>query len=223
MTSDQQDDFFALLTGVCELHGKVASPEFMALYWQLLSRYELADVQRAFHAHALNADTGQFMPKPADIVRHIDGGSQTRAGKAWALVDQALRCIGGWDSVVFPDLLIHAALEGLGDWSSLCATPADELCYLQNRFEKRYQAMVANPPVTWPREFIGALALDNVARGFKPSPPVLLGDVEQCKRVWRGGVQPGSKLLPPAMQREIERIGRGGEQVQPLRVVNGNG
>lgn len=94
MTPNQKSQFFATLTGVCELYGKSATPELLALYWQLLVGYDLMEVQRAFQAHAMNPDTGQFMPKPADVVRHIDGGSQTRAAMAWQKVDKALRCVG---------------------------------------------------------------------------------------------------------------------------------
>lgn len=221
MTLNDQDDFFNMLTGVCELYGKLASPEFMALYWQLLAGYELQDIQRAFHAHALNADVGQYMPKPSDVVRYIDGGSQTRSARAWVKVDKALRSVGGWDSVVFDDPLIHAALEGLGQWPELCATPADEIQFLRARFEKRYQALVVNPPVVWPRSLVGRSELENVRAGYAPALPVPVGDLGQCKLTYGGGVDSSQSVtihaIGAVIQRDLARLG----ERPALRIVAG--
>lgn len=188
MTQDQFDDFSAMLTGVCEMYNKSASPELIGIYWQLLNRYELADVQRAMHQHARNADTGQYMPKPADIVKFIDGCSQSRAGTAWLKVDRAMRSVGGGDSVVFDDPLIHAALAQLGDWPKLCQSPENELHFLQSKFEKHYQALVINQPQTWPRMLIGRYQAENALAGYNQEKPIPIGDVERCRVVFRGGV-----------------------------------
>lgn len=221
MTPNQKSEFLSMLTGVCELYGKVASPEFMALYWQLLAGYNLEDVQRAFHAHAMNADSGMYMPKPGDIVRYIDGGSQTRAARAWVKVDRAMRCVGGGESVVFDDYLIHAALEGLGQWPDLCQTPVDEIHFLQVRFEKRYQALVVNPPSEYQRVLVGRYQSENTRAGFQAAPPVLVGDVDRCKLTYSGGVEPGETI-------KIHSIGQvaagflSGDKRPALRVVGGS-
>ncbi|WP_051305070.1 DUF6475 domain-containing protein [Chitinilyticum litopenaei] len=207
MTPHDQAHFFELMGGICELYGKVASPQFMAIYWSALQQYELADIRRAFNAHALNPDTGQFMPKPADVVRYVDGGSQTRAAKAWAKVDKAMRCVGGGDSVVFDDPLIHAALDGLGSWPELCATPVDELTFLQGRFEKRYQAMVFTPPAEWPKVLTGAFEVANAGAGQRIAPPIPIGDTAKCRLTYSGGVEPSAMLrLQPAAQLALKQI-----------------
>lgn len=195
MNQNDKRNFANTLIGVCELYGKQASPEFIALFWDLLCGYELEDIQRAFRAHALNPDAGQFLPKPADIVRYIDGGSQTRAARAWAKVEKAMRTIGGGDSVVFDDPLIHAALDGLGQWPELCVTPSNELQFLQTKFEKRYQALVVCPPSNYPRVLIGRYQAENQRAGFNAAPPMLVGDPGKCRLTYSGGIEPG-QLLP---------------------------
>lgn len=207
MNSSQKKQFFSTLTGVCELYGKKASPELMLLYWATLECYELDDVKRAFQAHAVNPDNGQFMPKPADVVRFLDGGSQTRAAKAWAKVHYAMRCIGGGESVVFDDAIIHASLEGLGSWPELCATNCDELTFLQGRFEKRYQAMAFSPPAMWPRLLIGRYQSENEAAGKDVAKPIPVGNVEQCRVTYKGGVDPAEAIgLAPLAAAVIDQI-----------------
>jgi len=66
--------------------------------------------------HLMNPDTGQFLPKPADIVRMLGGRTLDRALMAWAKVDKAVRQIGTYESVVFDDALIHRVLHEMGGW-----------------------------------------------------------------------------------------------------------
>ena len=188
MQASQQNQFFSMLTGVCELYGKTASPQLMALYWSLLQGYDLADVQRAFGQHAMNPDTGQYMPKPADVVRYIDGGSQSRAALAWQKVEKAMRTVGGGDSVVFDDPVIHATLGVLGQWPEFCKTEMSELHFLQSRFIKQYQAFCVNTPADYPRLMVGRYQAENTRSGFHSAPPVLIGDAGKCRQTYLAGV-----------------------------------
>jgi len=209
MKDNEEGEFLTQMTGVCELYAKKSSPQFLALYWQALKVYELEDVKRALRGHMMNADNGQFMPKPADIVRYLDGGSTTRAAKAWAKVHYAIRCVGGGDTVVLDDPIAHAALEGLGSWPEICATPVDELTFLQGRFEKRYQAMAFNPPTLWPRMLIGRYQVENEAAGRPISKPVPIGDVEKCRATYKGGVDPAESIgIAPLALEVMEQVKR---------------
>lgn len=188
MTPQQFEKFSAQMEAICTLHGKNATPEFVALYWQLLKGYELQDVTRAIHLHCMNPDGGQFMPKPADIVRYIDGNGSSSAGKAWAKVMTAVGRCGQYSSVVFDDAVIHAVLSDLGGWPKLCQTMADELPFVQNRFEKLYQGyrLKTELPV-YPRYLVGLSEADNRQRGYKTEPPVPIGNTEACRLVYKGG------------------------------------
>lgn len=74
MKDRDKQAFAQTLTAISELYGKEVSAASMRLWWNCLEHYSLAKVQQAFSAHAKDPDRGQWMPKPADIVRQIDGG-----------------------------------------------------------------------------------------------------------------------------------------------------
>lgn len=95
---------------------------------------------------------------------------------------------------MFDDPLIHAALATLGQWPTLCATPCDELHFLQARFIKHYQSLAINPPADYPRKLVGRYEAENTQAGFQAAPPALIGDPAQCKQVYLAGVAPATTV-----------------------------
>lgn len=164
MRPDDDANFARLIVATAELYGKRCSPELIALYREALNHYDFAAIKAAISAHALDPDVGQFMPKPADIVRHIDGGKDDRALKAWSRVEKAIRHYGSYVSIVFDDPLIHVVVNDMGGWIRLCATPIEELPFRATEFAKRYRGYVnRTAPADVPRligrfEADGALA-----------------------------------------------------------------
>jgi len=61
-----------------------------------------------------------WMPKIADIVRMIDGSTQSAAATAWAKVMRAVGSVGQYQSLAFDDPVIHLAIDETGGWISLC-------------------------------------------------------------------------------------------------------
>jgi len=82
--TDQKIRFAKALSALAEYYGKELSDGVIALYWQGLSQYGIADLEAAIGRHLQNPDTGQWMPKIADIVRMIDGTTKGAAVMAWA-------------------------------------------------------------------------------------------------------------------------------------------
>lgn len=74
MKARDKEAFLQTLTAISELYGKSLSSAGLQIWWSALENYSLAQVQQALSAHARDPDRGQFMPKPADVVRQIDGG-----------------------------------------------------------------------------------------------------------------------------------------------------
>ena len=112
-------EFTATLIKIGELYGKAISEILTDLYWQSLKGFEWQDVKQAFEAHIHNPDNGQYFPKPADLVRFIEGSGETKALQAWAKVEKAVTHVGAYQSIIFDDPLIHAVLEDLGGWIKL--------------------------------------------------------------------------------------------------------
>jgi hypothetical protein len=86
--------FAHCLLAASELYGKPVSESVTAIWWDALKAYDIGAVEVAFRRHFSNPDSGQFMPKPADIVRVVAGSSQDGAMVAWAKVDKAVRQVG---------------------------------------------------------------------------------------------------------------------------------
>ena len=75
-TRDKQA-FVQTMTAVTDLYGKPISEAGWSIWWAALEGYSLSQVQQALSAHVRDPDRGQFMPKPADVVRQIDGPKPT--------------------------------------------------------------------------------------------------------------------------------------------------
>jgi len=110
--------FASLMTATALTHNRDFPESAVELYWQSLKQFSYAQVEQALQAHQNNPDGGEFMPKPADIRRLLQGSGQERALSAWTKVEKSIANIGGYESVVFDDVLIHAVLEDMGgvDW-----------------------------------------------------------------------------------------------------------
>lgn len=191
-TSDIQT-FSALMAGVGELYGKTISATLTNIYWRTLKCYDIEDVQRAFNAHIHNPDCGQFFPKPADIVRFIEGSGETRALFAWTIVEKAIQQVGIYQSVVFDDPLIHAVLEDMGGWVKLCTMTHAEMPFRANEFQKRYLGFVLKKPNRYPRYLCGIIESENTKNGYACEAPLLLGDASKAEEVMSSGN--GSSLL----------------------------
>lgn len=181
--------FAELMTGVYEFYGKPAPSAFvLGVWWEAMRPFDLDAVRDALNRHCVNPDTGQFLPKPADVVRMIGGGTQDAALSAWSRLDRAVRQVGTFTSVVFDDPLIHTVIAEMGGWIALGTKTEDEWPFLRNEFVTRYRAQKlrggwpAYPPV-----LIGIAEAHNATEGQRIAPPKLLGDPERARAVQARG------------------------------------
>ncbi|RXJ70765.1 hypothetical protein CS022_22305 [Veronia nyctiphanis] len=159
----------------------------LGIYWNALKDFPLEDVRRALDLHLRNTDTGQFFPKPADIIRQMEGNTQTRGELAWTKVHGAIQSVGAWQSVVFDDPIIHQVISDMGGWVSLCHTESDELPYRHNEFVRRYRAYTGQPPTGYPKKLIGISEANNTQSGHEVDDPMVVGNIEKAKEVYQGG------------------------------------
>lgn len=196
--------FMKLIAGIGELYGKPLSVPLTELYWQSLKCFELQDVQKALQAHIHNPDCGQFFPKPADVVRFIEGSGETKALQAWSVVEKAMHQVGGYQSIVFDNSLIHAVIEDMGGWVTLCGTKLTELPFKANEFQKRYMGFVSKKPERHPKYLPGITECENAKNGFEITPPILVGDAKKAKQVMLTGG--GTPLSVQAFSQTIAEI-----------------
>jgi hypothetical protein len=176
-----------IMAVISELHGKSISGALTEIYWQTLKEFEWQDVERAFQSHIHNPDCGQYFPKPADIVRFIEGNGETKALQAWAKVEHAIHQVGRYESLSFDDPLIHAVLEDMGGWIKLCSVTLDELPFRANEFQKRYMGFVIKKPNRHPRYLCGIAEGENAKNGYAVKPPLLIGDPKKAEQVMISG------------------------------------
>ncbi len=210
MKSSDRPDFLRLMASLGTLYGKAMDKPLVAMYWAALQCFELPAVKRALEAHVKHPDTGQYMPKPADIVRHLEGSSCTQALLAWSSVTRAIREVGGYSSVVFDDPLTHAVIRDMGGWIQLCQVLMKELPFRGHDFTARYEGYIGHPPAQYPRQLTGMLAHQNGVTELAMDRLVCIGDRQKALQVYQQGeeiVMPYSSLLDidnnPSIEGEV--------------------
>jgi hypothetical protein len=165
MNQDDKDIFGQMMTGIAEIYGKKLSAPLLEIYWHLLTRYTLSQIKSALEKHMLNPDAGQFMPKPADIIRYLECDTQTQALQAWTKVINAIKSVGAYSSVAFDDPLIHVVIIEMGGWIALCHTSLEQLNFKCHEFSKRYSALQTQQPLTnsvnYPQKLSGIIEQSN--------------------------------------------------------------
>lgn len=172
MTQADYDSFGGLIAGIAELYSHKLSDMQVALWFNAVSSYSLDQVQAALLRHTKDAEGGKFMPKPADVVRIIDGLPGDRAELAWSRVHAALECYGVGVSVHLQDGVAAQALLDMGGWIKLGRMLTKDLPFVQKEFCRRYSALLAAGASHAPRTLAGTYELDNAGRGFAVQPPV---------------------------------------------------
>lgn len=187
--SNQKFRFAKALSSLAEYYSKELSDGVISLYWQGLQQFSIEEIETAIGRHLQNPDSGQWMPKIADIVRMLEGTTQSAAAIAWAKIRRAIGSVGQYQSIAFDDPVIHLAIDDLGGWPGICQSTEEELPFLQSRFEKNYRAYKTRghdiPP--HPRYLPGVAEIQNAPSGYKSDPPRLVGDLEKAKAVYFGG------------------------------------
>lgn len=189
MRPNEQLQFSRMLSDAMSLWKQDLSEFALSVWWQACEKYELQQVSRALSAHAMDPDAGRFAPKPADIVRQLEGTRTDQAAMAWAKVYEAAKSIGAYTDVIFDDAAIHAAIQDMGGWPAVCRTETRDLSYAQHRFSESYRAYVAKGQFDYPKRLPGDRSPDDeYARiGLQPPKPAVIGDVEKARAVFSGG------------------------------------
>ncbi|MCP5015155.1 MAG: hypothetical protein GY938_07705, partial [Ketobacter sp.] len=174
------EQFSELLTDVMAFYGKDTSEFAVQVWWSAVKRFELPEIRRALSIHAQDPDTGQFPPKPADVVRALSGGKASAALQAWSKVEKTIRCVGSYESVCFDDHAIHAVLSDMGGWVEICKVLEKELPFKAREFERRYQGYAMQGGAKeYPKSLTGMVEADgrNVV-------PVMIGDRHRARLVY---------------------------------------
>ena len=137
-----------------ELHQRPAlSQEALTIWWEMLVRYDLTEIESALAKYHMTPGSGQFPPKPSDVIGIIEGYDSDLAIIQWHRVASAVPRLGRYSEPDFGDSLTHAAITALGGWGRLCAMTTDQMSQAGRDFQKIYIAFkhgrrLALPPIS---------------------------------------------------------------------------
>lgn len=214
MNQSDKNKLLALLPDVCAFYRQDFS-KFLGNVWvAAMEAYTFDEVKRAIERHTMNPDTGQFMPKPADVVKMLGGSSIDMAMAAWSRVERHIRTVGQYQSVVFDDSLLHRVVYDMGGWVQICTSAQTEkdFEFVGREFQIRYRgfAMRGEHP-EFPGWLVGHVEAQNAQEGIRrPIELRAIGDPRKCAAVLKAGTI-GQPENPPvfrlmAMKTDIQRL-----------------
>ena len=188
MLASENAAFAKLIAGVYEFYGKEPSEFTLGVWWQAMQQFDLVTVREALGRHTMNPDTGQFLPRPADVVRMIGGTTNDAALVAWTALEIGIRHVGTYETVAFDDALIHRVVEDMGGWILMGRTTEKELPFKRKEFTDRYRAYKLRGEVPeYPRKLTGIFDGQNLSQGFPARPVKLIGNEVKAAAVLHGG------------------------------------
>ncbi|WP_287497957.1 DUF6475 domain-containing protein [Pandoraea sp. CB10b_02] len=188
MKPNDSVEFFSLISNVYAFYRQDYSDFVGQVWWGAMKAFDLAAVRDALGRHAANPDAGQFLPKPADVVKMLEGSTQDSALLAWHKVDKAVREVGTYSSVAFDDALTHRVVFEMGGWISLGTKDESEWPFVKNEFVNRYRGYRGRSQVPeYPPVLIGIAETTNTRAGFQSQGTVLIGNAELARAVMSGG------------------------------------
>jgi len=193
MNEKDYDDFAICWEQTCVgITGKQPNPSSIEWAFEVLKDKTIEQVRHGLIAHSRDEKEGSFAPKPANIIKHINGAKADKkdyATVAWArVVDNVNR----YASVVFDDPAIHYALQvGFGgNWQDVCNFNADDFAYQEKR--RSFITAYANykQGMSYQPYFAGIEEKENGTVNI-----TFIGNQEQAKIVYHGGTSGGLDKL----------------------------
>lgn len=177
MVDADKKEFAQFMAGMFAVYNKEVSQMLLRVWFEALRHYDLKSVKDALARHLLNPDNGQYLPKPADVVKLIGGTTIDTALEAWSAVDNAVRTVGTYRSVAFADPIIHKVIKDMGGWVAFGNKKEDEWPFVAKEFQTRYRGIkTTGQPVDAPLQLTGIAAQQNSVAGIQyAEPPILIG------------------------------------------------
>jgi hypothetical protein len=188
MQADDLEMFQESIEQVYAFYGKDCSRFALDVWWQALKPFDLRAIQDALGRHCVNPDNGQFMPKPADVMRMMEGSTLDSAVQAWTKIERAITSVGTYQTVVFDDPLIHRVISDMGGWPAFGQKSVDEWPFVGKEFQTRYRGYKSRREIPeYPPKLVGLIDGENVQHGFQEQKPVLIGNEVRARQVIEKG------------------------------------
>lgn len=196
MQPSDRKNFVTLITGIADYYSKELSMTSIGLYWEGLKHYDYPAIERALWQHTQNPDSGQFMPKIADVTKVLQGRTEDQAQLAWSKVDGAVRRIGVWADVAFDDPIIHRVLHDMGGWVRINSFEDENWPFVAKEFVTRYRGFrISGQVPEYPKYLLGTASTYNTVEGLAKPYVRMVGNQAAVLQVINGGRPLGALLL----------------------------
>ena len=125
MNSQDQDKFKSLITVISETYNDTFTASKTKLWWNIFKPYSVNDFEKALYSHISCTDNGFYSPKPAHIIRQIEGGQKENSdvlllqgSSAWAHIEQSIRNGARIDPELIEAVDLIGGMQGLKELDS---------------------------------------------------------------------------------------------------------
>ena len=162
MTSNDKKRFAELMTGVAEMFGKPMGKPQLQMYFASLEDLTIEQVSQGLTKHVKCPDSGQFMPKPADIIKHVTGTKKESDAdlevigqSQWVTAQRAISECGSYRTPKFRDPITAACVIAGGGWTHICSLTKEQLVWAGKEFVNNYQSYSTRPLEQLPSHIAG--------------------------------------------------------------------
>jgi len=174
-----KDRFIMVMTGLCDMYSKEISEFILDMYYDIFKDYTIEQFEKAV-THCIKEHVYNSIPKPPDILSHLEGTKDDKALMAWMQVIEAIKKGGYYASIEFADPVIPACIEELGGWQYLCCSKQDDMCFIEKRFMDLYRLLLKRGNVI-NKKIMGFIETQNNSMGYSDNMPdvIKIGFEEQ--------------------------------------------
>lgn len=188
MKNEDKRAFFDLMMAAGEVYGREVTQPMAEIYFSALANVSIDQVQDAMMAHMQNPDSGQFFPKPADLIKQMTGTTkqqdaaiEDKAAIAWACIERDIRRIGSYGTLKLEDKQALATVKAMGGWQSICQTETSKMEWKRKEFIRMYETFERMPLEALPSSLPGRIEMSEV----KQAGPVALDKLALGVTKWR--------------------------------------
>ena len=145
MIDSNEKRFSEALFATFEIYDKQTTDTTIKIWWACLKQYEINQVCQALTSHIKCPNNGTFAPKPADIIKQIDGTREdkqlhieTMAVMAFQHAVAGISKFGSYNAPNFRDKVTAKVISVMGGWKAFCQTEESKMVWKQKEFVGLY-------------------------------------------------------------------------------------
>lgn len=188
MKDQDKTAFRDMMMAAGEVYGREVTKPLLQMYFAALAPVSIEQVQAAMMTHMQSPDSGQFFPKPADLIKQMTGTTkqqeaaiEDKAAVAWACIERDIRRIGSYGTLKLDDKQALATIKAMGGWQSICQTETSKMEWKRKEFIRMYETFERMPLEALPSSLPGRIEMSEV----KQAGPVALDKLALGVTKWR--------------------------------------